>query len=242
MGSLSAVIKAPLLCLTGTTTSQIKVDVEKILEINDVHLVTILPDRPEIHINVIKPATNDKYKELVEWLSEMIATAHTRCRKILLFFPTIKEASSMYSLMEDALDEKMYVNGTYDVQDRIVEMYHARMDQQVKDRVSLNFSKLDSMIRVLCATIAYGLGVSVSDISTVILWGVPKTCLSLWQQIGRAARDGRQGEAIVYLTGHTLGKCEPSVIEVLKAPCIRKAILARFVLLDNQIDKLPSAK
>ena len=81
----------------------------------------------------------------------------------------------MYSLMEDAPDEKMYVNGTYDVQDSIIEMYHAGMDQQVKYRVSLNFSKSDSTIRVLCATIAYGLGVSVSDISTVILWSVPKT-------------------------------------------------------------------
>ena len=87
VGSLSAVIEAPVLCLTGTTTSQIKVDVEKILKIKDVYLVIILPDRPEIHINVIKPATNDKYKELVEWLSEMIATAHTRCKKILLFSP-----------------------------------------------------------------------------------------------------------------------------------------------------------
>ena len=105
----------------------------------------------------------------------------------------------------------------------------------MKERVSLNFSKSDITIRVV-----YGASVSmVSGISTVILRGAPKTCL--WQQIDRAAGDGRQGEAIVYLTGHTLGKCESSVTKILTAPYIRRAILIRFVLLENQNDKLLSS-
>ena len=57
---------------------------------------------------------------------------------------------------------------------------------------------------------------SFSDIKLMVHWGVPKSVIALWQEIGHGARGGGEGMSVVYKTGHTLGTCNE---EVNKALC-----------------------
>lgn len=233
-GSLASVIEAPVLCLTATVTPVIKADVERVLKLKEPTVVAVLPDRPEVYLEVIRPKTNDKFVEL-QWLVDRVKAKQTDCEKILIFFTTIRETAIMYGWLEGELEQQMYVDGSYETQDRLVEMYHAGMDPEVKDRVMSGFMQSGGKMRVLCATVAFGLGVSVDDIDIVVLWGVPKTCLALWQEVGRVARDQRRGQAVIYRTGYTLGKCDKSVTEALTAPCIRNSILSNFIIEDQEL-------
>ena len=48
-----------------------------------------------------------------------------------------------------------------------------------------DFGCVGGNLRVLFATLVFGMGVSVSEIEVVTQLCVPKTCLALWQEIGR---------------------------------------------------------
>ena len=53
-------------------------------------------------------------------------------------------------------------------------------------------------LRVIATTVAFSLGVTITDIDEVIHWGTPHDVLTYWQVVGRCGRDGRQGRAIMY--------------------------------------------
>jgi superfamily II DNA helicase RecQ len=78
---------------------------------------------------------------------------------------------------------------------RIVDMFHSATGAQSKTRI-LNEFKKDSILRVIVCTIAFGMGIDISDVRTVILWGMPQSMFDLWQEVGRCGRDGKMSTAI----------------------------------------------
>ena len=116
-------------------------------------------------------------------------------RKFFRSFQISERFHKFYGWLEDDLEEKMYKDGSFNTQDRLVDMFHAGMDKRVQERVMAGF--MDRQLRVVCPTVAFGIGVSISDIDIVVLWGVSKTCLGLWQEIGRPARGQSRGMAII---------------------------------------------
>ena len=68
------------------------------------------------------------------------------------------------------------------------------------DKKQIHSSMLDGTIRIMCATPAYGLGIDLKNIRTVIRVGIPKN-LSLWvQEQGRAGRDGEASSAVMLIS------------------------------------------
>ena len=63
-----------------------------------------------------------------------------------------------------------------------------------------------STARVLFATIAFGMGVDLPDIRRVIHVGIPKTMEEYIQEAGRAARDGRFAEAIIFWDSYSVSR------------------------------------
>ena len=101
-----------------------------------------------------------------------------------------------------------------------------------------SFLKPDTHIRLLVSTIAFGMGVQVPDVEIVVHWGGSKSILSYRQEIGRCARDRRQGDAYMILLPRVLhGKyVTPAFRDMcseLKKPgpqCLRVRILQYFIL------------
>ena len=63
-------------------------------------------------------------------------------------------------------------------------MFHGDLDRHTKDSITSEYVKHTSKIRVLVSTVAFGMGVSVPDIRSVIHWGASSDCLNYWQEVG----------------------------------------------------------
>lgn len=79
----------------------------------------------------------------------------------------------------------------------IVEMFHKCTDDYSKTRFLTEFTKVDSSIRCVVATVALGMGIDIPGVKLVIHIGCPASVVSYWQEVGRCARDGRQGFSVL---------------------------------------------
>lgn len=96
------------------------------------------------------------------------------------------------------------------------------------------FSKPDSILRLIICTIAFGMGINIPDIEVVVHWGACDSVMDYWQEVVRAGRDGRASKAMYYVTPRSILQTSDTMKELCKAldqssrTCFRDAILQHF--------------
>ncbi|XP_035697612.1 ATP-dependent DNA helicase RecQ-like [Branchiostoma floridae] len=103
-----------------------------------------------------------------------------------------------------------------------VRTFHADMSRKAKDDILQGFR--DGRIRIIVATVAFGIGIDFPDVKGVVAYGMPSTIGQLYQQIGRAGRRGDPAHAVLFFNKADNTTHGP-MKDIYKADCPRKAIL-----------------
>jgi ATP-dependent DNA helicase RecQ len=114
-------------------------------------------------------------------------------------------------------------------ENRFVSIYHAGLSSNDQKNILQHFVISDSVIRFVICTVAFGLGVNISDVRIVMHWGVSGYVLQYWQEVGRAGRDGQKATAYMYAT-------KPSIVHANAD--MKKCVMASTMVVFHASDRL----
>lgn len=89
--------------------------------------------------------------------------------------------------------------------------YHAGLDAATRTQRQEQFIRDD--VRVMCATIAFGMGIDKSNVRFVVHWDVPRSLEGYYQETGRAGRDGLPAECVWFFAYGDIARVERFVEE-----------------------------
>lgn len=145
--------------------------------------------RDNIHMNINKvkkeASTDNEYLKIKHTLLlKNIEFELTRGRKVLIYFPLVKSIFNFKSYIETYADQSILNQ---------VSEYYGRLKKEEKNENFLRFK--DGNSKVMLATKAFGMGIDIPDIDTVIHFAPTGNVCDYVQEIGRAARDLEMGQA-----------------------------------------------
>uniref|UniRef100_A0A6B2KYE2 ATP-dependent DNA helicase n=1 Tax=Arcella intermedia TaxID=1963864 RepID=A0A6B2KYE2_9EUKA len=169
----------PVLALTATASHKVVNDVKTILHIIDCELFKSSCNRENLFYEIRKKNSSGKkvVQEMVDWIKDNYMES---CGIIYCF--SKKEA--------DNLAAELAKHGLS------VASYHAGMSDGEREVVHDQW--INNSIRIVVATIAFGLGINKLDVRFVIHHTLSKSIENYYQESGRAGRDGHQSHCILY--------------------------------------------
>ena len=121
--------------------------------------------------------------------------------------------------------------------EELIEMYHSETSEEKKAIENLTN---DSLLRVVVATSALGMGVNVASCHNVIRYGPPKSAVDFLQETGRVGRDGQHSCAILLFHGHQLRNVDQDIKDFLKSTECRRLQILKPFLSDEELRSVQS--
>ena len=161
------------------------------------------------------------------WLLEKLLNDSSNCPKTIIFCRNVKTVGTIYAHFSSVLKENQFVEKDCVFENRIIAQFHRSTEQEIKNFVLKEFVKINSKIRVVIATIAFGIGIDIPDVRNIIFFGLPRSVEAYAQQFGRAGRDGRQAFSICYYFSCNLSakQSTKSMSQLIKSDICRNKLL-----------------
>ena len=163
----------PFMALTATATGRVREDIVTHLKLREPSCYVASFNRPNLTYRVL--AKNKPFDQLFEFL---------RARP--------KESGIVYCLSRkgaESVAERLSENGIR------AKPYHAGLTPKERSQHQELFLRDD--VRVVCATIAFGMGINKPNVRFVVHYDLPKNIEGYYQETGRAGRDGLPGECVL---------------------------------------------
>nr|WP_309755699.1 DNA helicase RecQ [Flavobacterium sp.] len=164
----------PILALTATADKATRKDISQQLNLKNPKLFVASFDRKNLSLEV-RPAL-DRVKQIIDFIQAKP-----------------NESGIIYCLSRkttEELAEKLQKLGVS------AKAYHAGLDNAIRSKTQDEFINDDC--KVVCATIAFGMGIDKSNVRWVIHYNLPKNIEGYYQEIGRAGRDGLPSETVLF--------------------------------------------
>src|SRR5947208_4547420 len=172
----------PMMALTATATERVRADIVKQLKLREPRCYVASFNRPNLAYRVVPKAA--PYEQLLQFIRSQLNDSG------IVYCASRKSADSLArNLSEDGISAKPY---------------HAGLTSAERTKNQEAFLRDD--IRVITATIAFGMGINKPNVRFVVHYDLPKNLESYYQETGRAGRDGLPSECVLLFSASDVAK------------------------------------
>jgi ATP-dependent DNA helicase RecQ len=182
--------EVPLMALTATATERVRLDIVKQLHLREPQRYVASFNRPNLMYRVLgKSKAYDQVLNFVNSRANESGIVYCQSRK-----------------SAESVAERLSADGV------MARPYHAGLDAQ--ERSSNQELFLRDEVRVICATIAFGMGINKPNVRFVVHHDLPKNVEGYYQETGRAGRDGLPSECLLLFSAGDAVKYSRFIEEV----------------------------
>ncbi|XP_074333763.1 uncharacterized protein LOC141671418 isoform X3 [Apium graveolens] len=201
-------INVPFVGLTATATEKVQSDIINSLKLKDPYVAVGSFDRKNLFYGA--KASNRGSSSVFELVEEILRCV-ANSGSIIIYCTSIKDVEQISkSLLETGVESAIY---------------HGQMASKAREESHRSFIRDE--IRIMVATIAFGMRIDKPDIRHVIHYGCPKSLESYYQESGRCGRDGIASNCWLYYRSD-FAKADFYCREA-RSESQRKAIMASFI-------------